>query len=248
MDAAPRCTNFTYPNITGEGNCSTYNNYKYGLSAMGYQNLYCAPFDTNATLLANAVARFGLKDVVYIMGAADTCNCNAQGYDNDAYCFHAGLACTPNAFGGAGCCDTYPDATTSNAVDTACAAMLQGSNRLQRGLLYMAHLRRVFPQATFTAATVAGMGHNNSALYASAPYTDAAYWTPPASTGDSAAPIAAAVGGCVAALVVFGGAALAIRRYLQRRRLAVLVEAEASPFLRQDNNHRPRLWFIRVSR
>ena len=54
--------------------------------------------------------------------------------------------------------------------------MAQGSNRLQRGLLYVQHLNAVFVAApAVSAAVVPGMGHNNSALFASAPFVAAVY-------------------------------------------------------------------------
>ena len=129
-----------------------------------------SPFDTDTVLKTAALDRFARKDIQLISGAADACNCNTDGYENSAYCYPTpALACKPDAFGGDGCCDTWPDATTSNALDTSCEAMVQGSNRLQRGLLYAQHLNRVFPRrdlGPYVAQTVPAMGHNNSALYA----------------------------------------------------------------------------------
>jgi pimeloyl-ACP methyl ester carboxylesterase len=156
--------------------CDTYDDYKYGTRTMGYLNLYLAPFDGDPALLATAVTRFAGKDVVYIMGTGDVCNCNADGFANTLgeACFpeNGELSCTPDASGGAGCCDTYPDAQ-SNALDTGCEAMVQGSNRLQRGLLYFEYLTQVYAdkkvelvQQLFTGP----FAHNNSGLYASEPF------------------------------------------------------------------------------
>ena len=99
-------------------------------------------------LLARAVARFSSKDVVFILGDADSCNCNTPDYVNPtanvANCYPDGgtLPCVPSDYGGIGCCDTYPDAVSSNALDVTCQAMVQGSNRIQRGLNYIAYVSR----------------------------------------------------------------------------------------------------------
>ena len=182
---APPCANFSAPAPSEVAACNTtWDEYKFGIAPgnFGALNEYMAVYDSNATARAEALARFARKDARFILGAADACNCNAQGYANAAYCFPreggAPLNCTPDAFGGAGCCDTWPDATTSNAMDAGCEAMVQGSNRLQRGLLYVQHLNRVFPARAagpYVALTVAGMGHNNSGLYAFPGFVDLAF-------------------------------------------------------------------------
>jgi len=62
------------------------------------------------------------------------------------------------------CCDTYPDIESSNALAVGCEEMIQGSNRLQRGINYMLHL------ATLGANVAYGFfegGHSNPAFYAS---------------------------------------------------------------------------------
>ena len=51
---------------------------------------------------------------------------------------------------------------------------MQGSNRLQRGLLYMAYLRDLwsgFEPKVFTAS----FGHDDTAFYASAPFNEVAW-------------------------------------------------------------------------
>ena len=179
--AAP-CADWAAP---APADCGGYNEYKFGIEpgSFGALNAYMAPFDGSAALRAAATAAMGKKDIVFILGEEDACNCNTPAYKNAAVCFPEGgsLQCPPDASGGAGCCDTYPDSRSSNALDTGCAAMLQGSNRLQRGLLYVQHLDRVFPARAagpFARTIVAGMGHNNSAEYASAAFKAAAYWAP----------------------------------------------------------------------
>lgn len=69
---------------------------------------YNVPLDTDPALKAAALASFGTKNLHFILGAADACNCNSLGYTNDAYCFplNGSLNCPPNEYGGPGCCDT----------------------------------------------------------------------------------------------------------------------------------------------
>jgi hypothetical protein len=157
-----------------DANCADYDQYKYGIAPGNFGNLnaYLADYDTNATRRSVATARFPEKDVVFIFGGADACNCNVEGFKNDAYCYpeEGSLSCVPDDFGGAGCCDTYPDADTSNAMDVGCEAMLQGSNRLQRGLLFVQHLNKLFParaRGGYPVSVVEGMGHDNTGEYKS---------------------------------------------------------------------------------
>ena len=158
--------------------CAGYDEYKYGLQALGYLNLYLAPLERNATARAEAVARFAAKDLRIFLGSEDACNCNAEGYvqPGSGVCTPEGgaLYCSPDAFGGPGCCDTYPDAPQANSLDYSCAAMLQGSNRLQRGLNYASHLQRALPG--YRAQVVTGaFGHNSSGMYGDAAFQAAAY-------------------------------------------------------------------------
>ena len=159
--------------------CAGYDDYKYGLQALDYLNPYLAPLASNATALQQAVERFPARDVRLILGARDACNCNTAGYalPADGSCAPLGgsLRCAPDAHGGAGCCDTYPDSDSSNALDVTCAAMLQGSNRLQRGLNFASHLRALFPSAPPPRVATAAFGHNASGLFFSAAFQEAAY-------------------------------------------------------------------------
>ncbi len=64
------------------------------------------------------------------------------------------------------CCPSYPDANNENALDTGCEAMIQGSNRLQRGLLYVQYLQTQYGSKFPVWGSFHG-AHNNSALYSS---------------------------------------------------------------------------------
>jgi hypothetical protein len=101
------------------------------------------------------------KDVRYVLGGADSCNCKSPKYTNPAHCLYpyGGVSlpetvqpfgsCTPSLFdvpadvgvsNALTCCDTYPD-SRNNDLAVNCESNLQGSNRLQRGLNYMSYLR-----------------------------------------------------------------------------------------------------------
>lgn len=174
--AGHTCTEFAPPSTPTD--CPGYNDYKYGLNALGYLNLYLAPLDSNATARAAAVARFPTRDVVYFLGSQDTCNCNSEGYTlpPDGHCKPegGGLVCTPDAAGGKGCCDTFPDSDSSNALDVSCAGMLQGSNRLQRGLNYVGHLKDVF-EGHSPVIYLGPFAHNASGLFNDPTFQKIAY-------------------------------------------------------------------------
>ena len=166
--AAHSCVSFAAP--PDAAGCETYDDYKYGLADVlnVSANLYLSSL--NASRLAQAVAAFPRRDVRFLFGTQDVCNCNTDGFANShAYCYPAaGDGCAPNADGGSvaghSCCDTYPDSATDNAVDVKCGALLQGSNRLQRGLNFVAYLNDIDPDADVVTATFAG-GHNNSGAF-----------------------------------------------------------------------------------
>ena len=145
--------------------------YQTGLANLSHsakKSLYIAPFAADAAKLAAAAEAFASKkDVRYVFGKKDVCNCNVPDFVNAPSCYVATATCSPDLYGGPHCCDTYPDTRTENAVAHTCSAMLEGTNRLQRGLNYMGYL------AAYTNQTVAPKhgffdgGHNNSAFYAS---------------------------------------------------------------------------------
>ena len=98
------------------------------------------------------------------------CNCNTKGFINNVDVCYPTLReseneCADNAYGGKGCCDTYPD-STNNHLSLACEAMIQGSNRLQRGLLYMQYLRLYWAKENFSPrySVISGMMHNLTAF------------------------------------------------------------------------------------
>jgi hypothetical protein len=109
-------------------------------------------------------------------GDADVCNCNTKDYVNRKDICYPELApdeksCESHEYGGHGCCDTYPD-STNNHLSLVCESMLQGSNRLQRGVLYMEYLQQHWANEGFIPnySIVAGMTHNLTAFLISRQY------------------------------------------------------------------------------
>lgn len=116
--------------------------YHYGLDFAHLKDEwnYLLSFKMNQTKLNQSIHDFAKKDVRFLFGSKDICNCNWLEFANDASCFVPRTNCTPNKSRRQGCVDTFPDSWTQNALDATCAGMLQGSNRLQRGLNYMSYL------------------------------------------------------------------------------------------------------------
>jgi hypothetical protein len=151
--------------------CPNYDTYKYGLSGGFNISLYTAPLDEDKAAVAALIDKFSKRDVRYIFGSADVCNCNTNGFANEALCSHADLTCTPDVSGVVGCCDTFPDDLVSNKVEVGCEAMLTGSNRLQRGLNFVAYLTATYPGFAPHVGAFVG-GHDASAMYASQSFVE----------------------------------------------------------------------------
>jgi len=134
-----KCDSFLKPDST---QCAKYNHYKEGLDLKHVKsNSYLSAFANDASKVAKVVDDFAKKDFRLLLGAEAVCNCNAPNMVNSPSCFVSNSQCGPSLF--AGCCDTWPDSSW-NELDFNCQAMLQGSNRLQRGLNYADHLERFF--------------------------------------------------------------------------------------------------------
>jgi len=134
------CQEFEEPSKETIADCDNYDEWKYGLASFpdsGYS--YLEKISTEKESLNSRTELFLQKDIRYIFGIQDSCNCNEDGYKNKDYCYVSGDLCSPNAYGGDNCCDTYPD-SYSNDLSTTCGSNLQGYNRLQRGLVYMSYL------------------------------------------------------------------------------------------------------------
>lgn len=160
------CDDFVQPEDTCNG---TWNDFKYGLGdlAQAAKHVsYISGLADNTTALQSAVQCFLSKDVRFILGNADVCNCNFQGFVNAPSCYQESN-CSPDAFGGPGCCDTYPDTGTSNVMEASCEAMLQGTNRLQRGLNYISHLRKMAGSTFGPAHGIVDGGHDKNAFLGS---------------------------------------------------------------------------------
>lgn len=164
------CTSFGVPDVTTT-NCSDFDQYKLGLTGVGNYSSYFtrSSFDSSPVGLRLRSSAYLCKQVSFIVGGEDVCNCRVTGYTNDAHCLNHTRGCKPSFYDH--CCDTYPDAVKTNSLDVECGAMLQGSNRLQRGLNYVGYLSQYGTQhRTVRASVVPGMGHDANNLYYSAAF------------------------------------------------------------------------------
>lgn len=125
-----------------------------------------------------------------MVGDRDVCQCNLPGFRNDPnVCYHnvesarigersqegedlvrlrvfALARCTPGLASeqARGCCDTWPDSHSHNAVDFECAAVWGGTNRLQRALNWVAHLRWLYGGDFIPKVGFFEGGHDDSAM------------------------------------------------------------------------------------
>lgn len=169
------CQHFAKPNETA---CPDFNVWKNGLSVPRLVGMsYIAEWVSQPDKLEELFVDFPQKDVRFMMGDADVCQCNVANYSNEAHCFIQGKVCVPSLT--PGCCDTYPDSDVSNAIDFVCGATLQGSNRLQRGLNYVAYLTHFFGKRGVTLTppvTFFTGGHDNTAWASSPEFAHWAGW------------------------------------------------------------------------
>jgi hypothetical protein len=170
-----------------------------------------------------------VKDIRYIFGGFDYCNCNLKGFMNEPTCYPGDhYTCSPDSHGGAHCCDSFPDSSTDNAVSDDCSSDLQGSNRLQRGLIYMSYLKMFWSEHNYEPVytVVPHMAHNYTQYFFSSQFAKWAFENGPvvpsmapttlAVTGSSSSlrgigtwSIGAKVGLAVGLFVVVMGAAVA---------------------------------------
>jgi hypothetical protein len=166
------CSVFLTQNATF--NCSGYNDWKFGLGGFTSSGFnYLNPFIANPAAIASQTALMRVKDVRYIFGAFDYCNCNLQGFINEPTCYPGKqYFCNPDAYGGKHCCDSFPDSTTVNALTDDCSSNLQGSNRLQRGLIYMSYLKMFWSDHNYQPlhAIVPDMRHNSTQFFLSSQF------------------------------------------------------------------------------
>jgi len=162
------------PNIA---ECSDYDTWKYGVTTFEDTSSYSyfAEFAGDSDLVDKQTTKLRSKDVRYILGTQDTCNCNTDGYTNptSSYCYPIdsdgnALSCSPNDGASSGCCDTYPG-STNNELSTSCGAELQGYNRLQRGLVYMSYLEYIWAKHDYESSyyVLEGLAHDSEFMYKS---------------------------------------------------------------------------------
>jgi hypothetical protein len=180
---AHQCHNFTAISPFKKSSCREINQWRYGLTSLLVNTSAgtatgAATSDPNNEYkylqravkteedLQNHTFWYFQRDIRYIFGSTDTCNCFLKEYHNPDYCFippssssSSPSSCllspssapslsssappgTPStAAAMSGCCqDTFPD-SLNNDLSSTCGSQSQGTNRLQRGLNYLSYLK-----------------------------------------------------------------------------------------------------------
>jgi len=172
------CSSFSHLSPESRISCRDVDQWKYGTSRIpGASRGYSYLEHLTYASVANEHSKMYMsKDVRYVFGELDTCNCNTDGYQNPFHCYipsDEALATDPEKrrvseeYSGE-CHDTYPD-SLNNDMSTSCASNFQGGNRLQRGLNYMSYLRVMYSDFGFqpTYAIVDNMMHDMKTFYRS---------------------------------------------------------------------------------
>jgi len=179
------CTEFITYSSNQASLCPRYNTWKYGLimeELHGYS--YLATLAKNDTLRELHTASFRERDVRFVLGSHDSCNCQITEFENSAHCQYgtdSSIRCSANPFDEPStCCDTYPD-SFHNHLLVDCSSNAQGTNRLQRGLVYMGYLKWYWQEYAYIPVfkIVKGMKHDmNTFLRSDAIYIWAFNTTP----------------------------------------------------------------------
>ena len=123
------------PSDSQQAKCPAYDDWHFGLASGLPPYARARPGGTRA-----ALAAFAHRDVHYLQGHNDTCDCNPS---------------TP------GC------ACVSHGLETTCADELMGPYRLARGRLYYAALQSVYKNHTHMMHEVPNVGHDHSLIWQS---------------------------------------------------------------------------------
>lgn len=169
------CNKFTIPaNVSAT--CKGYDEWKFGLSLTPppKAHRYLEAITKEPGGVTNRTRAFFKKDVRLILGGQDVCNCNVKGFVNDPTCYIPNVTCSPSKYSGPTCCDTYPDAV-SNDIANGYESLLQGYDRLQRGMIYFAFLAWLQKGYTAVYAIVPTMKHNSAQYLSSSAFQAWAY-------------------------------------------------------------------------
>ena len=154
--------------------CKEYDKWKYGIGSFEkfathpYFQVFFKSVDDSQARVRRQTEIYKSRDVRFVFGTSDVCNCNTIGYKNNKSCFKADDVCFPLAISASeGCCDSYPDSKSNNDVAVNCESMAQGSNRLQRGLNYMDYLVFYFGLGNYTPRfeLLESLAHNDKMFY-----------------------------------------------------------------------------------
>jgi hypothetical protein len=106
-------------------NCTRFNQYKLGLEGLSDASPYFQqPRFTNTDAISAAYLQ---KDIMYIFGERDSCNCNTEGFINPLFCFRdASGSSLYYSWGGDPPATPFSCSPTSNSAGPTCRDMPNG--------------------------------------------------------------------------------------------------------------------------
>jgi hypothetical protein len=116
---------------TTSANCDAFNTYKLGLEGFSGASPYFSQQRFAASTDAVSAA-YLQKNILYIFGGADACNCETKGFQNPESCIRPGASCSPSRGGGPTCCDMPGGRRINEFVAVSCGDMLQVRECIRR--------------------------------------------------------------------------------------------------------------------
>jgi len=162
FDTGPEHICLYFPEPPHPAKAPQFNTYKVGL--------YGVKYDEPA--IQKLIKLFPEKNIRFMFGSEDVCNCNAEKYINPLHCSKV-ASCQPSVFS-TPCCDTSPDNQFKNVLDDKPESMVQGYNRFQRGQNYVAYLRNFYNNKSFPQVELFHGGHDALAFAYSKKFAE---WT-----------------------------------------------------------------------
>eukprot|EP00931_Biecheleriopsis_adriatica_P016433 TRINITY_DN12104_c0_g1_i1.p1 TRINITY_DN12104_c0_g1~~TRINITY_DN12104_c0_g1_i1.p1 ORF type:complete len:550 (+),score=98.43 TRINITY_DN12104_c0_g1_i1:63-1652(+) len=141
--------------------CPDYDDFKYGLSNIPTRHYtYLRHFRESEEYRKEVIDMFPKKDMHFLLGQNDACNCLAGNVADYSVlgniCVRPGTTCHRHGKNSS-CCDSFPSKTLF--VSPTCDMMVQGSNRLQRGLNFVSFLQDFYARrGSFFTPKVATFG------------------------------------------------------------------------------------------
>jgi hypothetical protein len=141
------CHHFIPITSAMKASCPEIDVWRYGLRSLdnstGDRFQFLQQILSDPTLSSLHTQWYFRKDIRYLLGSYDVCNCFQKDYLNPSHCYETSASpgntsLTPRSR--EGCLDTYPD-SMKNDLSESCGSQAQGTNRLQRGLNYLSYLQ-----------------------------------------------------------------------------------------------------------